>query len=78
MLMLQNNIINLISEKSGLSGLLQYIFIRFFSPRKFKAISERNLSIVSFYCSRFKDSSHSINISWGFLQRKHAINLPAF
>lgn len=71
-------IIYLILEKSVLSGLLQYIVIHFFSLKKFKAISKRNLSIVSFYCSRFKDSSYSINISRGFLQGKHAINLPAF
>lgn len=79
--MLQIYIIYLLLEKLVLSGLLPYIqiYISLSEEEKVESnYSKRNLRTVSFYCSRFKDSSYSINTSWGILRRKHAINLPAF
>lgn len=82
MKMLQINMINLISEQNCFIWFTTiHLYTHFFSLRKkkFKSIILREiLGQYPFNTFRFKDFSYSINISWGILQRKHNISLPAF
>lgn len=82
MKMLQINRINLISEQNCFIWFTTiHLHIHFLSLRKKKCKAIVLTEILGQYpltAFRLKDFSYSINISWGILQRKHAISLPAF